>query len=294
MPPRLGPYAANQETILRWCLRRRPLAITSWAYLHNKSAIADAERLDGVGAGAPDAKLQSLWRKYLQNRTEWNKTEEDTPEYERCHEESTAIATRISATPAQGIVGLAVKIMIAANEPYEHEAVADQTTLDDKALISARDDAMRLTGIGSVPTPFHGTDAPDWPTLLDEYHRLAQASWDASCQEDDANKDDENRPALERAATETRQRCANIERRIAELEVDGLSALAVKMAVAWTDIVPEFEFKPSGLPIKAAVVRSAIDFLSRETGLDLFVEFSREGRGKLPRYDDPEREGGAS
>ncbi|MCH8111920.1 MAG: hypothetical protein IH905_08195 [Proteobacteria bacterium] len=81
---------------------------------------------------------------------EWNKTEEDTPEYERCHEESTAIATRISATPAQGIVGLAVKIMIAANEPYEHEAVADQTTLDDKALISARDDAMRLTGIGGA------------------------------------------------------------------------------------------------------------------------------------------------
>jgi len=86
----------------------------------------------------PDAALAGLWREYLRNRAEWNKTEEDTPEYERCHEESTAIATRISATPAQGIVGLAVKIMIAANEPYEHEAVADQTTLDDKALISAR------------------------------------------------------------------------------------------------------------------------------------------------------------
>ena len=117
---------------------------------------------------------------------------------------------------------------------------------------------------------------------------------DAIGKEDDAARDDENRPALERATTAARQECESIEARIAEIEVDGLDALAVKMAVAWTDIVPEFEFEPSDLPIKAAVVRSAIDFLSRETGLNLFVEFDREGRGKLPRHDAPERIGGAS
>ena len=168
----------------------------------------------------------------------------------------------------------------------------DQTAAADRDIVRGVTDYLSDT----MPRPHGGTALAktDWPALLDEYRRLAQASWDASCQEDDANKDDENRPALERAATETRQRCENIETRIAELEVDGLPALAVKMAVAWTDIVPEFEFEPSDLPIKAAVVRSAIDFLSRETGLDLFVEFSRGGRGKLPRYDDPERIGGAS
>ena len=144
----------------------------------------------------------------------------------------------------------------------------------------------------TIPQPHNGTPLvkTDWRKLLDEYRRLAQTAWDATCQEDDA-RDSENCPALERAATAARRRCENIERRIAELEVDGLSALAVKMAVAWTDIVPEFEFRASNLPIKALSVRSMIDFLSRETGLDLFVEFDREGRGKLPRYDDPEREG---
>ena len=71
-------------------------------------------------------------RAYLQNREDWNKTDEDTPEYERCHEESDEIERRISATPAEGIHGLAVKLRLAADDLYDHKNVADQEALEGK------------------------------------------------------------------------------------------------------------------------------------------------------------------
>ncbi|MCH8112037.1 MAG: hypothetical protein IH905_08825 [Proteobacteria bacterium] len=127
---------------------RRYHANTSGVAAFVDEFVAIAERASP--GGNPDAELQSLWREYVQNREDWNKTDEDTPEYERCGEESDEIERRISATPAQGIHGLAVKLMLAADDLYDHKTLADQEALDDRALVSARDDAVRLTGIGGA------------------------------------------------------------------------------------------------------------------------------------------------
>ena len=115
-----------------------------------RNIVADAQRIEATTPADPDAELQSLWRAYLQNRDEWDKTKEDTPEYERHGKESSALAERITAIPAQGVHGLAVKLMIGTNVPYENRTLADEKYQDKRAVISARDDAVRLTGIGGA------------------------------------------------------------------------------------------------------------------------------------------------
>ena len=115
-----------------------------------RNIVADAQRVGAAVPVDPDAAPQDLWQEFLQNRVEWNRAKEDTDEYERCGKESSAIAERITAIPAQGVYGLAVKLMIGTNVLYENRTLADEKYQDERAVISARDDAMRLSGLGGA------------------------------------------------------------------------------------------------------------------------------------------------
>ena len=115
-----------------------------------RNIVADAQRVGAAVPVDPDAAPQDLWQEFLQNRVEWNRAKEDTDEYERCGKESSATAERITAIPAQGVYGLAVKLMIGTNVLYENRTLADEKYQDERAVISARDDAMRLTGLGGA------------------------------------------------------------------------------------------------------------------------------------------------
>ena len=131
--------------------------------------------------------------------------------------------------------------------------------------------------------------ATDWPALLEEYRRLAQADWNASRRYEDASHDKprpENLPALERSAKETDRQLEAIIQTISDTEADRLEALAVKLAVHWSRVI---DHGSEPFAYDELLIRSAIDFLSIRTGLDLFVEYSREGKWLLTRYDERER-----
>ena len=76
---------------------------------------------------------------------------------------------------------------------------------------------------------------------------------------------------------------------IADIEADELEAVAVKLAAHWSRVIDH----PSELyTYDELLIRSSLDYLARQTGLDLFVEYDREGKFLLTRYDETEQEGG--
>ena len=77
---------------------------------------------------------------------------------------------------------------------------------------------------------------------------------------------------------------------IADTEADGPEAVAVKLAVQWSHVIDHFG-EPYGYD--ELLIRSSLVYLARQTGLDLFVEYDREGKFLLTRHDETEQEGGA-
>ena len=92
-----------------------------------------------------DAALQDLWREYQQCLKDWGPDE--TPEDEKARDRSFELERQIVETPAQSIFGVAVKLWIATHDnlPYKRPEYTDE-----KALVGACDDAVRLAGIGGA------------------------------------------------------------------------------------------------------------------------------------------------
>ena len=78
MPPRLGPFCSDQETILRWCRRRRPFAITSCAYLHNalgsRSARSQTRARSGFERQKNSRALSGSVDPQVASRSNWSMT----------------------------------------------------------------------------------------------------------------------------------------------------------------------------------------------------------------------------
>ena len=92
-----------------------------------------------------DAALQDLWREYQQCLKDWGPDE--TPEDEKARDRSFELERQIVEIPAQGIFGVAVKLWIATHDNLPHK---EPKYTDEKALVAACDDAVRLTGIGGA------------------------------------------------------------------------------------------------------------------------------------------------
>ena len=93
----------------------------------------------------PDADLQTLWREYRQNSKEWdNDYQKNGEENEATYaSRAAAIVRRIIATPSESVLGLAIKLRVAADNFPEGEEPEHN---DDRALASALNDADRLAG----------------------------------------------------------------------------------------------------------------------------------------------------
>ena len=89
----------------------------------------------------PDADLRGLWQEYRQNSTEWDAAADD--ESERYGNRAHGIERRIIDSPAQGILGIAIKLRVAADNFPEGERPEHN---DDRALASVLNDADRLAG----------------------------------------------------------------------------------------------------------------------------------------------------
>ena len=135
------------------------------------------------------------------------------------------------------------------------------------------------------------TPTIDWPALLEKYRALAQADWDTTQNREDAPGDSPRRAIriLERAIDEANDRLEEIVATIAGAEGNSLEALAVKMAVEWSHII---DFPDLSEPISSEqlLVRSSLDYLTAQTGLDLFICYDRNGRWLLGRSDETDNE----
>ena len=101
------------------------------------------EGLERIGATAsvdPDSTLLDLWREYRQNSKEWGTQDDDAGPYaERAQE----IERRIIAAPAEGVLGLAIKLRIAVDNTPEDE---EPEFNDQRAMLAVLDDVDRLAG----------------------------------------------------------------------------------------------------------------------------------------------------
>lgn len=111
-----------------------------------KNTVKNAQRIGATVSVDPDAKLQNLWRKYLQNRADWDRVKDDHPDAERYAEASAEIERRIASTPAQSVLGIAIKLQIADSAHPEDKLATE----DSQNLVSAREDAERLSGFEGV------------------------------------------------------------------------------------------------------------------------------------------------
>ena len=75
--------------------------------------------------------------------------------------------------------------------------------------------------------------------------------------------------ATEKATTKTQ----SVEHRIAEAEADGLLSLVVKLAVLWNNSIADTGDTRDD---NVLMVRSALDYLAKQTGLDPYVTYDRD------------------
>ena len=110
-----------------------------------KSTVRNAARIGATVPVDPDAAFASLWREHQQCLKDWGPDE--TPKDEKARDRAFELERQIVGTPAQSVFGVAVKLWIATHDnlPYEKPEYTDE-----KALVSARDDAVRLSGLGGA------------------------------------------------------------------------------------------------------------------------------------------------
>ena len=86
-----------------------------------------------------DVALASLWQEYRRNSKEWDAVPDDagTPHAKRAEE----IERRIIAVPAEGVLGLAIKLRIAVDNTPEDE---EPEFNDQRAMLAVLDDVDRL------------------------------------------------------------------------------------------------------------------------------------------------------
>ena len=154
-------------------------------------------------------------------------------------------------------------------------------TTDDDGARRARPSGPGETAEATPPTI-------DWPAWLEEYRVLAQAEWETNEDNENVDRDASQRARriLERAREDATDRLEEFVATIAGAEGSSLEALAVKLAVEWSHVI-DFPDLTAPMDSEQLLIRTSLDYLADQTGLDLFVCHDRNGQWLLGRSGEP-------